>query len=131
VPILRDRHGRTTVIEKRGPKDLPLELRLIRDGFPRPELEYRAMVFQARHWRFDYAWPDQMVALEVDGGVYTQGRHTRGAGFEEDCRKMNTAAAVGWLVFRVTPQMLQREWPQITHLLRVAFGFKRETDAKA
>lgn len=55
-----------------------------------------------RKWRFDFAWPQRKVALEVDGGVHTGGRHTRGAGFTEDCEKVNAAVILGWRVLRVT-----------------------------
>ncbi len=55
-----------------------------------------------RKWRFDFAWPDKMIALECEGGVWANGRHTRGSGFTEDCTKYNEAAKLGWLVFRVT-----------------------------
>lgn len=53
-----------------------------------------------RKWRFDLAWPDRMIAVEVDGGVWSGGRHTRGAGFVADCEKTNEATAMGWRVFR-------------------------------
>jgi hypothetical protein len=47
-----------------------------------------------------------MVALEVDGGTWSGGRHSRGKGYEEDCRKMNAAAALGWRVFKATREMV-------------------------
>lgn len=59
-----------------------------------------------RKWRFDYAIPAAMVAIEVEGGAYTQGRHTRGRGFEADMEKYNTAEAMGWHVLRFTPEWL-------------------------
>ena len=59
-----------------------------------------------RRWRFDFAWPDRMLAVEVEGGSWVAGRHTRGAGFEADCEKYNAAALAGWRVFRVTPAMI-------------------------
>lgn len=59
-----------------------------------------------RRWRFDYAWPDAGIALEVEGGVWSRGRHTRGAGFLKDCEKYNDAAVRGWIVIRVTPDTL-------------------------
>jgi hypothetical protein len=59
-----------------------------------------------RKWRFDYAIPAAQVAIEVEGGAYTQGRHTRGRGFEADMEKYNTAEAMGWHVLRVTPDRL-------------------------
>jgi hypothetical protein len=73
-------------------------------GLPRPEREWK---FDAkRRWRFDYAWPQQMIALEVEGGVWTGGRHTRGAGFVRDMEKYNRAAVLGWRLLRVTPDKL-------------------------
>lgn len=54
----------------------------------------------------DYAWPDALVALEVEGGVWTGGRHTRGAGFLADMEKYNEAARLGWRVLRCTPSTL-------------------------
>jgi hypothetical protein len=59
-----------------------------------------------RKWRFDYAFPDSMVAVEVEGGVWTGGRHTSGAGFVKDMEKYNTALLHGWRVYRTTPKML-------------------------
>lgn len=56
-----------------------------------------------RRWRFDYAIPSCKVALEVEGGVYTHGRHTRPVGFLRDMEKYNTAAVLGWTVVRTTP----------------------------
>lgn len=59
-----------------------------------------------RKWRFDYAHPASMVAIELDGGVYSGGRHTRGAGYTKDCEKLNTATLMGWAVIRLTPEMI-------------------------
>ena len=80
-------------------------------GLPEPTLEYR---FDAkRRWRFDYAWPAQKVALEVEGGVFTRGRHTRGAGFLKDIDKYNAATLAGWKVLRVTPKELLTKGPAL------------------
>ena len=59
-----------------------------------------------RKWRFDYAFPDFKVALEVEGGVFTGGRHTRSLGFMKDIEKYNTAAMLGWTVVRTVPDEL-------------------------
>lgn len=59
-----------------------------------------------RLWRFDYALPDYKIALEVEGGVWTQGRHTRPQGFLGDVDKYNTATLMGWRLFRTTPEQL-------------------------
>jgi len=73
-------------------------------GLPEPITEHR---FHAtRKWRFDFAWPDLMVAVEVEGGVWVGGRHTRGKGFIADIEKYNHAAAAGWCVLRCQPSTL-------------------------
>lgn len=44
--------------------------------------------------------------MEVEGGAFIRGRHTRGAGFRRDLEKYSEAAAMGWLVVRVLPEQL-------------------------
>ena len=66
--------------------------------------EYR--FYKSRKWRFDYAIPKYKIALEVEGGIWTYGRHTRPQGFLGDMNKYNTAILCGWRVFRCTPSML-------------------------
>ena len=57
--------------------------------------------------RFDFAWPNYMVAVEIEGGVWVGGRHNTGKGFISDCRKYNLAAERGWVVLRYTPEDLK------------------------
>ena len=64
------------------------------------------MFHHVRKWRFDYAIVDKMVAVEVEGGVHSGGRHTRGVGFINDMEKYNEATVLGWRLIRVTPQQL-------------------------
>jgi len=66
------------------------------------------MFHPERRWRFDYAWPENKVAMEVEGGAWVRGRHTRGAGFVKDMEKYNAAASLGWRVFRFTPAQVRR-----------------------
>ena len=58
-----------------------------------------------RKWRFDFAF-DGKVALEVEGGIWTGGRHTRGTGFAKDIEKYNTATLCGWKILRCVPNDL-------------------------
>lgn len=62
-----------------------------------------------RRWRFDYALPEYKIALEVEGGVWTGGRHTSPKGFLGDIEKYNTATLMGWRVFRTTPDDLYKK----------------------
>jgi very-short-patch-repair endonuclease len=61
-----------------------------------------------RKWRFDYAFPDFKIAVEVDGGVWINGRHNRATGYLKDLEKFNAAASMGWLVLKFTPDELYR-----------------------
>jgi len=69
------------------------------------EREYK--FHPTRKWRFDFAFPPFMIAAEIEGGIFSGGRHTRGTGYQADCEKYNEAAALGWRVFRFTPEMLK------------------------
>jgi very-short-patch-repair endonuclease len=75
-------------------------------GLPKPESEYRFAL--PRQWRFDYCWPDHKVAVEIEGAIFTQGRHTRGTGYKKDMEKYNQAAKNGWRVFRFQPTELRK-----------------------
>lgn len=59
-----------------------------------------------RRWRFDIAFPDRKLAIEIEGGAWTRGRHTRGAGFIRDMEKYNTATLRGWRLLRFTPSQV-------------------------
>lgn len=75
-------------------------------GLPEPVREHR---FHAtRKWRFDLAWPALKLAVEVEGGTYSGGRHTRGKGFESDCEKYGEAMLLGWNVYRCTGPMIKK-----------------------
>lgn len=69
----------------------------------------REYVFCERKWRFDFAYVETKVAVEIEGGVWSGGRHTRGKGYIDDCTKYNRASVLGWTVFRLTPEMITRE----------------------
>lgn len=68
------------------------------------EQEYR--FHPQRRWRLDFAIPYHRLAVEVEGGIHSKGRHVRGAGYTADCEKYNAATMLGWRVLRVTSDML-------------------------
>ena len=67
-------------------------------------MEYR--FHPTRKWRFDLAFPDPLIALEVDGGAWVSGRHNRPIGQRNDNEKINEAQLLGWQVYRV-------DWSQV------------------
>lgn len=73
-----------------------------RNCFTQPVPEFKFL--PKRKFRFDLAWPDpnDLVAVEFQGGNWTGGRHVRGRGFELDCEKFSFAAVHGWRIIHVT-----------------------------
>lgn len=59
-----------------------------------------------RKFRADFAFVAERLLIEVDGGLYTEGRHTRAKGYEKDCVKINEAQILGWQVLRFSPAMV-------------------------
>tara|TARA_R110000787_G_scaffold6571_2_gene22869 strand:+ start:5115 stop:5453 length:339 start_codon:yes stop_codon:yes gene_type:complete len=70
-------------------------------GMPMPERQFHYLPDRPR-CHCDFCWPDQMLIVEAEGGVWNQGRHTRGKGFIDDCTKYNEASLLGYTVLRVT-----------------------------
>jgi len=69
-----------------------------------------------RKWRFDFAWPELKLAVEVEGttsygknkdGSMRLGRHQTAKGVEEDCIKYGEAMLLGWRVYRCTTKMVK------------------------
>jgi very-short-patch-repair endonuclease len=79
--------------------------------------EYR---FCERMWRFDFAFPELKIAVEIEGGIHISGRHNRGKGMEEDMEKYNRAAVLGWTVLRYSTGMVEEgvAMSEIRDLLR-------------
>lgn len=74
-------------------------------GLPEPTREH---VFgPPRKFRFDFCWPDKKVAVEIEGGIWTNGAHTRGKHYESDCEKYNLATSLGWAVYRFTEKHIK------------------------
>lgn len=76
---------------------------------PEPVSEYEFARAIGRGWRLDFAWPQSLVAVEIEGITHRTGRHQRVEGYSEDCLKYNTALMLGWRVLRFTGQMLEHD----------------------
>lgn len=74
---------------------------------PEPVAEYPFAQGLGRKWRFDFAYPEVKVAIEVEGGTFVEGRHTRGAGARNDMTKYNTAMLLGWVVLRFDERLIE------------------------
>ena len=95
---------------------MALYVRLEQHGVPLGVGQHRFV--PGRQYRFDRAWPEQRVAVEVQGGIWTGGRHARGSGIAAECVKLSIAAALGWRVLPLTVEMI--ESGQAVELIRQA-----------
>ena len=68
------------------------------------EREYR--FHHERRWRADFAHLEARCLIEVEGGVWVQGRHNRAAGFNADLEKYLEAGLAGWRVYRFGPDQI-------------------------
>lgn len=109
-------------------------MEIVASGIKKPDVEH--IFHPTRKWRFDFAWIEEKVALEVHGGVfkrtsskqsketkwlserfgiqvqgtkkeYQGGRHNQGKGFIQDREKMNEAQLLGWIVIEVTNEHIK------------------------
>jgi hypothetical protein len=85
-----------------------VRIQMLELGLPECVFEYR--FHESRDWQFDAAIPEIHLAIEIEGGIHPfrnqrtgqmiVGRHSRGAGYQEDLDKYNAATARAWRVFR-------------------------------
>lgn len=72
--------------------------------FPKWEREFQFC--DGRKWAADFAWPELGLLVEVDGGAWNQGRHSRAAGRASDCVRDAEAFLLGYTTIRLTTQMV-------------------------
>ena len=71
-------------------------------GLGGPELEREFRFHPERKWRADFAHVESRTLIEIEGGIWIQGRHNRPQGFAADIEKYLEAALAGWHVLRLT-----------------------------
>jgi very-short-patch-repair endonuclease len=76
-----------------------------------PWLDYleirRKVKPRSRPWRADFTWPAHKIVVEVQGGAFGGGRHTRGVGYTTDLQKSLLLQADGWLCMGLTAGMVE------------------------
>ena len=99
-----------------SPLELHAQILLAEIGTFEPEFRF----CPPRRWRFDFANAERKIAVEIEGGTWSGGSHTRGKGFEKNCEKYNEAVLLGWRVYRFTSGMLERG--ELSRVIRRAFS---------
>ena len=93
------------------------------NDLPDPIGEFR--FHPVRRWRFDWLFPLN-IALEVEGGVFIQGRHSRGEGMIADMEKYNVAQCMGYIVLRCTPKQIQTG--EFAQMVKTAMAYRVSSD---
>lgn len=62
------------------------------------------------------------MLVEVEGGIWVNGRHNRAAGFNADLEKYLEAGLLGWRVFRLGPDHITLE--KVARLERQVRGYR-------
>ena len=96
---------RRTIPQPRSKAEAELELYLKLYRITDYVTEFR--FHSERKWRFDFAFINKMLAVEVEGITYDSGRHQRKDGFEKDLEKYQEAMLLGWTVYRCSPTMIK------------------------
>ncbi len=94
------------------------------DALGGPILEVEYQFYDGRKWRFDFCHMPSMTAIEIEGGTWKGGRHNRGSGYEADCHKYNAAAAMGYVVFRLTGDMITT--PHIQPIVERCIDYEKQ-----
>jgi len=88
--------------ESIGESTLANQLRVLKISF---EQEYK--FHPKRKWRADFHIVGKKILVEVEGGVWSGGRHTRGKGYIGDMEKYNAAVVMGYQVLRFSTEQVK------------------------
>lgn len=83
------------------PNPLAMRFESLWQRWDGPELVREYKFSAARRWRADYCHEGSKTLIELEGGIYSGGRHSRAAGYLADCEKYNAAAMLGYTVLRL------------------------------
>ena len=72
---------------------------------PVPETEWKAVA--GRKFRWDLAWPEFHLLVEIQGGTWGKGAHSTGSGLHRDYEKLNLATLAGFQCFMFDSDMVK------------------------
>ena len=97
-----NRKSRGAKIESEGESLLKMQLKALKIEFEQ-EFKFHAK----RKWRADFHITGKKLLVEVEGGIWSGGRHTRGKGYLGDMEKYNAATVMGYQVLRFSTEQVK------------------------
>lgn len=93
--------------------------------YPEIDLETEVKLISGRRFRFDYVHLKSKTAIEVNGGNYINGRHTRGVALNSEYEKFNLAQIQGYQIFLLSGDMVTKNWLDAIaeHILKNSFRY--------
>jgi very-short-patch-repair endonuclease len=71
------------------------------------EFEQEFEFHPKRKWRADFHLVGKKILVEVEGAIWSGGRHTRGKGYIRDMEKYNAATMMGFQVLRFSTDQVK------------------------
>ncbi|MEG3539377.1 DUF559 domain-containing protein [Acinetobacter radioresistens] len=71
------------------------------------EFEQEFEFHPKRKWRADFHLVGKKILVEVEGAIWSGGRHTRGKGYIGDMEKYNAATMMGFQVLRFSTEQVK------------------------
>ena len=88
-------------VESKGEAALIQQLKTLKIEF-----EQEFQFHTTRKWRADFHIKNTKLLIEVEGGIWSGGRHTRGKGYIGDMEKYNAATMMGYQVLRFSTEQV-------------------------
>jgi hypothetical protein len=78
-------------------------------GAPPWERQHRFAVAHGREWRTDFAWPERLLTVEIQGGIWRRGggAHSHPLDIERNITKYNALTALGWRLLQFTTDQVK------------------------
>jgi very-short-patch-repair endonuclease len=96
-------------------------------ALPAPQRQYLFATSLKRKWRFDFAWPEFKLAVEIDGGIWIVGAHAHPTRILDNMEKGNAAVLLGWYVLHFSVAQVTKSMEAIEFTLRVIEDRMRRT----
>lgn len=87
-----------------SPMESEARLMMIDGGLPRPTLQYEVIDRNGQRWRLDFAWPEEMVAVEYDGFEF----HSDPDALRRDRQKKAALQEMRWSVMSIVSDDVRR-----------------------
>lgn len=90
--------------EAESPMESEARLAMHDCGVPEPQLQYEIFDRRGKLWRVDFAWPQQLLAVEYDGYDW----HSGPDDFTKDRQKRAALIELGWSVMSIVADDVRR-----------------------